>query len=633
MTKRQPWHECAKDLVDVAMGRKAATMVIRNGRWLNVHSGEIIPHTDVAIYQSRIAYVGEDAGYTIGPETVVVEGNGRYLIPGLCDGHMHVESGMVTVTEFARAVIPHGTTSMFIDPHEIANVLGLPGVRLMHDEAQTLPVNVYVQMPSCVPSAPGLETPGASIGPAEVAEAMTWPGIIGLGEMMNFPGVFLNDDKMHAEMAETMKAGKVIGGHYASADLGRPFHGYIAGGPADDHEGTRLEDAIARVRRGMKAMLRLGSAWYDVASQVKAITELGLDSRNFILCTDDSHSGTLVHEGHMNRVVRHAIAQGLKPITAIQMATLNTAEHFGVAKDVGSITPGRYADIILSSDLADLPIELVIAAGEVVAENGRLTADLPPYDYPDFAKNSIKLGKELTAVDFNIPASQSSIVNRQLSIVTRVIGVVENQAPTRALTRELPIQDGLVVGDPAQDVCQIALVERHQATGGVTNGFVHGFGFNAPLRRRHHRRPRQPPPDRRRHRQGEHGPGRQSPGRSRRRRGRLQGWARNRPGGIAHRWPDVRRTGGNRGREGGPHGGGDGRMRLRPEQRLHAAQPAGPRRHPGTAHLRPGHRGRDEVRGGGFVCGVTTYLQQFACCKPYRRVILLSHHDSIVCVH
>lgn len=480
MKQRETWYELAKDLVDVAMGRKPATVVVRNGRWVNVHSGEIIPNTDVAIYQSRIAYVGEDAGHTIGEETRVVEGNGRYLIPGLCDGHMHVESGMVTVTEFARAVIPHGTTSMFIDPHEIANVLGLPGVRLMHDEAQTLPINVYVQMPSCVPSAPGLETPGASIGPAEVAEAMTWPGIIGLGEMMNFPGVFLADEKMHAEMAETMKAGKVIGGHYASPDLGRAFHGYVAGGPADDHEGTRLEDGIARVRQGMKAMLRLGSAWYDVATQVKAITEKGLDSRNFILCTDDSHSGTLVHEGHMNRVVRHAIAQGLRPITAIQMATLNTAVHFGVEKDIGSITPGRYADIILSSDLAALPIELVIARGEVVAENGRLIADLPPYTYPDFAKNTIKLGKQLTPTDFNIPAPQSSIANRQSSIATRVIGVIENQAPTRALTRELPIENGLVVGDPAQDVCQIALVERHKATGCVTNGFVQGFGFNVP---------------------------------------------------------------------------------------------------------------------------------------------------------
>ncbi len=473
MTMRKPWHELAKDLVDVAMGRKHATLVIRNGRWVNVHSGEIIPNTDVAVYECRIAYVGEDASYTIGDETQVIEANGRYLVPGLCDAHMHVESGMVTVTEFARAVIPHGTTSMFIDPHEIANVLGLPGVKLMHDEAQTLPTNIYVQMPSCVPSAPGLETPGAAIGPEEVAEAMTWPGIIGLGEMMNFPGVFMGDDKMHAEMAETMKAGKVIGGHYASLDLGRPFHGYVAGGPADDHEGTRLEDGIARVRQGMKAMLRLGSAWYDVATQVKAITEQGLDSRNFILCTDDSHSGTLVHEGHMNRVVRHAIAQGLKPITAIQMATLNTAEHFGVEKDIGSITPGRYADIVISSDLVALPIELVIAGGEVLAENGRLAVDLPPFNYPDFAKNSIKLGKQLARSDFDIPAA-----GKHDSIKANVIGVVENQAPTRALTRVLPVKNGTAVGDFRQDVCQIALVERHQATGGVTNGFVHGFGFN-----------------------------------------------------------------------------------------------------------------------------------------------------------
>ena len=250
-TKRQPWHAVATNLVDVAMGRQSADLVIQNGRWVNVHSGEIIPKTDVAVKDGRIAYVGPDASHTIGENTEIIAVNGRYLIPGLCDAHMHVESGMVTVTEFARAVIPHGTTSMFIDPHEIANVLGLPGVKLMHDEAQTLPVNVYVQMPSCVPSAPGLETPGASIGPAEVAEAMQWPGIIGLGEMMNFPGVFMSDDKMHAEMAETMKAGKVIGGHYASLDLGLPFHGYVAGGPADDHEGTRVEDAIARARQGI----------------------------------------------------------------------------------------------------------------------------------------------------------------------------------------------------------------------------------------------------------------------------------------------------------------------------------------------------------------------------------------------
>ncbi len=476
MGKRQPWHEVTRELVDVAMGRKPAEMVICNGRWVNVHSGEILPGTDVAITHDRIAYVGPDAGHAIGPHTKVVEAHGRYLVPGLCDAHMHVESGMVTVTEFARAVIPHGTTSMFIDPHEIANVLGLRGVRLMHDEAATLPVNVYVQMPSCVPSAPGLETPGATIGPEDVAEAMSWPGIIGLGEMMNFPGVFLNDEKMHAEMAETMRAGKVVGGHYAATDLGLPFHGYVAGGPADDHEGTRLEDGMARVRQGMKAMLRLGSAWYDVASQVKAITERGLDSRNFILCTDDSHSGTLVQEGHMNRVVRHAIAQGLPPMTAIQMATLNTAVHFGVERDIGSITPGRYADILLTSDLVTLPIEVVIAAGEVVAEDGRLLVELPPYPYPDFARNTVKLGRELAAADFDIAAPAGS----GEQVRARVIGVVENQAPTRALELNVPVREGLVQMDPTGDVCQIALVERHRATGQVVNGLVQGFGFNRP---------------------------------------------------------------------------------------------------------------------------------------------------------
>ncbi|GIK57997.1 MAG: adenine deaminase 3 [Chloroflexota bacterium] len=475
MTTRKPWHEMTKQLVDVAMGRQAADMVIRHGRWLNVHTGEIISDTDVAVSGGRMAYVGPDAGHTIGETTQVIEAHGRYLIPGLCDGHMHVESGMVTVTEFARAVIPHGTTSMFIDPHEIANVLGLPGVRLMHDEAATLPINVYVQMPSCVPSAPGLETPGATIGPAEVAEAMTWPGIIGLGEMMNFPGIYLNDDKMHAEVAATMQAGKTVGGHYAAPDLGRPFHGYVAGGPADDHEGTRLEDAIARARQGMKAMLRLGSAWYDVAAQVKAITEMGLDNRNFILCTDDSHSGTLVHEGHMNRVVRHAIAQGLSPMAAIQMATLNTAVHFHVEKDIGSITPGRYADIILSSDLVTIPIEMVIAAGQVVAVDGRLAIDLPPYAYPTFAKNTVNLGKPLVADDFNL---QSAISNLTAPVKLRTIAIIENQAPTRAEERVLPVVDGRVQLDPRQDVAHIALVERHRGTGGVVNGFVSGFGFN-----------------------------------------------------------------------------------------------------------------------------------------------------------
>src|SRR4029079_1510088 len=226
MTALKAWHENAANLVDVAAGRSPAETVIRGGRWGNVNSGEIVRDTDVAVAGGRFAYAGPDAGPAIGEKTKVIEAVGRYLVPGLVDGHMHVESGMVTVTEFARAVIPHGTTSMFIDPHEIANVLGLPGVKLMHDEAASLPINVLVEMQSCVPSAPGLENAGASLGVAEVKEAMAWPNIIGLGEVMNFPGVVANDPVMSGEIAATVKAGKTVGGHYASRDLGLPFHGY-----------------------------------------------------------------------------------------------------------------------------------------------------------------------------------------------------------------------------------------------------------------------------------------------------------------------------------------------------------------------------------------------------------------------
>ncbi len=470
-----PWSEERKALIDVAMGRAPADVVIRNGRWVSVQSGEILPGTDIAIKGQRIAFVGSNATHTIGENTQVVDADGMYLVPGLLDAHMHIESGMVTVTEFVRAVVPWGTTGMFVDPHEIANVFGLKGVRLMVDEARVQPIHVWVQVPSCVPSAPGLETAGATITPDDVAEAMQWEGIIGLGEMMNFPGVFNGDAKMLDEMAATATAGKVIGGHYASPDLGLPFHGYVAGGPEDDHEGTRAEDAIARVRQGMKAMLRLGSGWRDVAAQVVAITEHGLDPRHFLLCTDDCHAGTLVHEGHMDRVVREAIRHGVPPITAIQMATLNTAEHFGVSRDVGLIAPGRYADILLVPDLEHFRAARVMAKGRWLAEDGRWVVELPPYTYPAWARQSVHLARPLTAADFRIPTK--AYVGR---VRAHVIGVIEGQAPTRHLVMELPIEGGEVRANYDFDVAKVALVERHRGTGTVQMGLVHGFGFDAP---------------------------------------------------------------------------------------------------------------------------------------------------------
>jgi len=466
--------DLTRKLVDVAMGRAPADLVIRDGSWVCVQSGEIIPHTDIAVSGDRIAYVGPDATHTIGKATKEIEASGRYLVPGLLDGHMHVESGMLSVTEFVRAVVPHGTTGMFVDPHEIANIFGLRGIKLMVDEAAQQPVHVWVQMPSCVPSAPGLETPGAILGPEEVAEAMSWPGIIGLGEVMNFPGVFLSDEKMHAEMGEAHKAGKVIGGHYASPDLGLPFHGYAAGGPEDDHEGTRMEDAVARVRQGMKAMLRLGSGWQDVAEGVRAITEQKLDTRRFILCTDDSHSETLVDEGHVDRAVRQAIAHGVTPLTAIQMATINTADHFGLGREVGMIAPGRYADILLVEDLAEFKADLVIAQGKVVAQDYVLTIELPAFTYPEWVTHSVHLGKNLVASDFCLAAPDKAMVT------ANVIGVVEKKAPTRHLRLELPVIEGEIKSDIARDIAKLALVERHKATGGVQVGLVQGFGFTVP---------------------------------------------------------------------------------------------------------------------------------------------------------
>jgi len=463
-----------RTLVDVAMGRLPADLVILNGKWVSVQSGEIIPGSDIAMKDGHIAYVGEDARHTIGEKTQVIDAKGKYLVPGLLDGHMHVESGMVTVTEFVRAVAVRGTTGMFIDPHEIANVFGLKGVKLMVDEAQKQPIHVWVQMPSCVPSAPGLETPGAHIGPEEVAEAMKWKGVIGLGEMMNYPGVYSGNKNLLEEMSITHANNKTIGGHYASPDLGLPFHGYVAGGAEDDHEGTHLEDAVERVRQGMKAMLRYGSSWHDVASQVGAVTYLGLDPRRFILVTDDSHAQTISQDGHMDRVLRHAIQQGLNPVTAIQMMTINTAEHFGLSKEMGMIAPGRWGDVVLVKDLNDFRADVVIAKGQVIAEKGKWKIDLPKSKYPSWATNSVKLKKTLRADDFKI-----QVRTQNSSAKANIIGVIENQAPTRHLICDVQVANGEIQADLKQDIVKVALVLRHSGMSGITMGLVSGFGFTA----------------------------------------------------------------------------------------------------------------------------------------------------------
>ena len=466
------WAKSAPSLIAVAAGREPADLVIQNCCWVNVHTREILPNSNIAIKNGRFAYCGPEILHCIGNNTKIVNGEGRFAVPGFCDAHMHIESGMLTPGQFAHAVMAHGTTSMFTDPHEIANVLGLEGVRLMHDEAIIQPINIFTQMPSCAPSAPGLETTGFEISPTDVEEAMKWPGIIGLGEMMNFPSIINGDEKLLSEIAITQNAQKIVGGHYASPDLGKNFHAYVASGVSDDHEGTCEKDALARARQGMRSMMRLGSAWYDVESQITAITEKKLDSRNFILCTDDCHSGTIVNEGHMNRVIRHAIKCGCEPVEAIQMATINTATHFGLERELGSISPGRRADIILTSDLKELPIEIVFARGVKVAENGSSIIDPVLLKWPNSVRNTVKLEKTLNAENFLIRAPKLKNTAK-----VKIIGVIENQAPTKLLKGVLPVENGFVKGDLDKDICQVALVERHRGTGQITNGFVSGFGY------------------------------------------------------------------------------------------------------------------------------------------------------------
>lgn len=458
-----------KGLVDVALGKVPADLAIKNGRLVNVNTCEIEDSVEVAVKGKRIALVG-DAKHCIGEDTVVIDAKGRYLVPGLLDAHVHIESSMVTVTQFARAVLPRGTTGVFIDPHEIANVLGMRGIRLMLDEGKDLPLKVFVTLPSCVPSAPGLETTGAEIGPAEIAEGLKWERVVGLAEVMNFPGVLAGDPKMHGEIEATLEQRGAVEGH-APGLLGKELCAYIAAGVGSDHESFAREEAIEKLRLGMKLEMREGSAAKNLADLIKPILELRLDTRHCLLATDDRHPEDLLREGHMNHVLRRAIEEGVDPVRAIQMATINTAEHFGVEEDLGSISPGKLADVLIVDDLQKFEIRAVVANGKLVAKNGRLLKELPAPSYPKFARDTMNL-KRVRSEDFAISAPiKAGRVN------VRVIGLIEGQVITEHEIAALDVEDGRIRPDLASDILKVAVVERHRATGNIGLGFVRGFGM------------------------------------------------------------------------------------------------------------------------------------------------------------
>ena len=465
---KKPLWECTIRLAKVATGAEKADLVIRNARLVNVCTREIMEGISVAVADGRIALVG-DAEHCIGEDTRVIDAENKYLAPAFMDGHIHIESSMLSVGEYAKAVVAHGTSGVFIDPHEICNVLGLDGVNYMMEDAKRTPLKTMLTTPSCVPAVGGFEDTGAKIDPEDVALTMDYDHCVGLGEMMNFPGILGGDPHTHGIVAETLKAGKIPTGHYSLPENGAGLNAYIASGLRCCHESTRAEDALAKMRLGMYAMLREGSAWHDLHEVVKAITVQKVDSRYACLISDDTHPHTLIQHGHLDHIVRRAIEEGIDPVMAIQMVTINVAQCFQLDHEMGSIAPSKCADMVLIDDLNACHVTDVFIDGELVAKDGRTVAEFAPYVYPEKATNSVHLDK-LTAADFQIAYDGDSAKVHAIEIIPARVGTFDRIV-------ELPVRDGGIVADPDQDVLKVAVFERHKRTGTVGKGFTKGFGI------------------------------------------------------------------------------------------------------------------------------------------------------------
>ena len=477
---KTPLWECNDELVRVAQGAQPADLVIRHANLVSVTTHEILPNTDIAVACGRVAYLGlgeHTAEHCIGPNTQVVDATGLYAAPGLMDSHIHIESAMVGPSEYARAVVPHGTTAILADPHEAANVCGLPGVRAMWDDAARTPLKTMLTTPSCVPAVTGVEDTGASITAADVADSMTWNATVGLGEMMNFPGILSGEKNAIDEVRETLAADRVVTGHFPSPDRDRALSAYVAAGVSSCHESGSFDEVLAKLRLGMYVQLRQGSAWLNLPGYLPQLVASGVDTRLCLLCSDDNHPHTLVDEGHMDRILRTAVELGLDPVTALQMATINCAEYFGLAHDLGSITPGKCADIVLLDDLKGFFARKVFVDGELVAEDGRAFFSPEPFAWPDFMTHTMNLGFEPTAETFRIPADLPDGTAR-----VRAMGIEPGDTLTRDIVVEVPVAGGALQADPARDVLKVCVFDRHHGAAGThAFGFVTGFGIHGAL--------------------------------------------------------------------------------------------------------------------------------------------------------
>ena len=442
-----------ENLIRVARGKANGDLLLKNAKVVNVYSGEII-EADVITCEERIAGVG--AGYRA---EKTIDLKGQYLSPGFIDGHVHIESSMVDVPEFARAVVPLGTTSVIADPHEIANVLGYEGIRYMLNASKNNPLNVFFMVPSCVP-ATDLETSGASLRALDIYPLLQEKWVLGLAEVMNFVGVVQGDREILDKLKIVTE--KRIDGH-APGLSGIDLNAYVAAGIGSDHECTRVEEAREKLRLGMYILIREGTFIKNLRDLIPLVTPE--NSRRCCFCTDDRHPHDILEEGHVNFLIQTAIKMGVDPITAIRMGTLNTAEYFGL-REHGGIKPGNYADLVAFDNFENFRISHVIKNGELVARDQK-----PVYEKQALLHAKIRSSMNIKWLDgdeFVIPAQGRK---------ARIIELVEDQALTNCLVEEAPIADGHVVSDADRDILRVFVVERHNATGNVGRGLIKGLGL------------------------------------------------------------------------------------------------------------------------------------------------------------
>ncbi|HPU01687.1 MAG TPA: adenine deaminase [Bacillota bacterium] len=450
-----------KAISEVARGARPPSLLLRGGRVANLFTREISV-ADVAIAGTIIAGVG--SGYPGGGE--VIDASGGIIIPGFIDAHIHLESTLLLPAHFAAVTLPHGTTAVICDPHEIANVLGEAGIYFLLQATEELPLDFYFMAPSCVP-ATELDTAGGEIGPEQVERLLDHPRVLGLAEMMNYPGVIAGDAAVAAKIAAAHRRGKPVDGHIPGIG-GRLLQAYLGAGISSEHECISAEEALEKVRYGMKIIIREGSAARNLADLLPAVNAAG--SRNFMFGSDDKEAAELIAAGHMDEILRRAVAQGCDPLEAVEMATLNPARHYGLARR-GAVAPGYWADLLVVDDLRKFNVQLVIKNGRVVAREGKLTAAIPSPQIDSSVLHTVKLPRPLRADDFEFSAGPGKLP---------VIGIIPEQVVTEKLMLQ-PRRDesGAVRSDPERDVIKIAVIERHRGSGRMSLGLVRGLGLRS----------------------------------------------------------------------------------------------------------------------------------------------------------